>query len=116
MEETLANELTKLSVAIADVAPEVWEIMIKQQINEGILEIIIAILATIGAIITCQICATLVTTNKSNDLKLLFRGIATIISVVFSLLLITVVGEGVMIILNPEYYAIMDLAKAAGLS
>lgn len=119
--DVLVGWMNSLGEAISTAAPEAWRIMIKQQYVEGLGFIIGIIACIIISIVTWKLgggrykkAETTRDWSDSYDLKG-FGGFLRFVSVIAFMLIWIFMFQAVAHFINPEYYAILSIAKMAGL-
>lgn len=109
MEEEIKKIVVDLVQYIKEVGPEVWVILIRQQIAEGIISALAVVLSLCGVFWGLRVLKSEPEWACSNDVNIGGTLIA-IIAGLFLLISLTVFGsEGLLKLLNPAYYALTDL-------
>lgn len=105
MEEELRKAFVELVEFVQQIGPDIWAIMVKQQIISGISTIVLWILACIGFIGSYRLVE-----RKDHETKILL-GIAgcALCGLGVFILTIVVFTHALPQLLNPQYYALMDL-------
>jgi len=105
MEEELGKTFVELVEFIQQVGPDVWAVMVKQQIISGISTIVLWILACVGFVGSYKL------QKRTNDETELIAGITGCVLCGFGIFVLTVVvfADALPKLLNPQYYALMAL-------
>jgi len=105
MEEELRKTFVELVEFIQQVGPDVWAIMVKQQIISGISTIVLWILACVGFVGSYKLL------KRDNCEAEVIAGVAGCILCGFGVFVLTgiVFAEALPKLLNPQYYALMAL-------
>lgn len=107
--DVLVGWMNSLGEAISTAAPEAWRIMIKQQYVEGLGFIIGIIACIIISIVTWKLGGDRYKKAETT------RDFLRFVSVIAFMLIWIFMFQAVAHFINPEYYAILSIAKMAGL-
>ena len=108
---TLIGGMENAAKLLKEQAPHVWGVLVRQQITEGIVNIICTIMYCIFAIYLSK---WLINTYREKDGKICEDNcgayiFAFILLALGLILIVTVGADGLLKILNPEYYAAKDI-------
>ena len=108
MKETeVANLLRDLGDNIQNVAGVGWETLIQQQLIYGAFLVLLGVVSVIITVVTWKLA-----TNKNKEDRV--RAISAIVAVMFVVASIGCFTVGGMKLLNPEYYAMLELKNIIG--
>jgi len=110
MEEELRKTFVELAKFVQQIGPDVWAIMVKQQIIVGISTIVLWVISGISTLFGIKVLQSNPKWAQDSIGDNVGGFVITVVSAcAFVILFVVLVIHGIPRILNPQYYALMAL-------
>jgi heme/copper-type cytochrome/quinol oxidase subunit 2 len=107
--DAIMQVINEIGAKISGPAAEVWRIFVRQSMACGVVELIVAFVCAALAI-ACFIYV-LKSGNGSDDIEADVGGVF-LLGILLTIISVVLIATGVLRVINPEYYAIINLMES----